>query len=147
MSNKKKCKESEKSGINFKSPQSVLDALKNLFKIPNIPGGDIVDPYTLAFLGGNKPGLSPEKIAARIISRKSEAGLPTSPIAGGRSAPDEILEVIRMQEIVKALTTDARIDVCNKPGAQLQATGANAGGLVQVFGNILSVGCGHGQMS
>ena len=148
MSNKNKCKESEKKGkINFKSPQSVLDALKNLFKIPNLPGGNIVDPYTLAFLGGNKPGLSPEKIAARIISRKSEAGLPTSPIAGGRSAPDEIMEVIRMEEIVKALTTDARIDVCNKPGAQLQATGGNAGGPIQVFGTVLSVGCGHGQMS
>ena len=72
MSNKNKCKESEKKGkINFKSPQSVLDALKNLFKIPSLPGGNTVDPYTLAFLGGNKPGLSPEKIAASIINRKS----------------------------------------------------------------------------
>ncbi len=52
-----------------------------------------------------------------------------------------------MEEIVSALTTDARIDVCNKPGAQLQATGGNAGGPIQVFGTILSVGCGHGQMS
>lgn len=147
MSNKNKCKESEKKGVNFKSPQSVLDALKNLFKIPNLPGGPVVDPYTLAFLGGNKPGLSPEKMAAEIIRRKSEAGLPNSPIAGGRSAPDEIMEVIRMETIVKALTQDAKIDVCNKPGAQLQATGGNAGGPIQVFGTILSVGCGHGQMS
>jgi len=148
MSNKNRCKETEKKDkINFKSPQSVLDALKNLFKIPNLPGGQVVDPYSLAFAGGNKPRLSPEKTAANIIRRKAEAGLPTSPIDGGRNAPDEIMEVIRIEEIYKALTTEARIDVCNRPGAQVQATGGNAGGPVQVFGTILTVGCGHGQMS
>ena len=57
------------------------------------------------------------------------------------------MTVIMMEEIVSALTTDARIDVCNKPGAQLQATGGNAGGPIQVFGTVVSVGCGHGQMS
>lgn len=156
MSNKKRkpavknnrCKETDKRDkINFKSPQSVLNALKNLFKIPNLQSGQVVDPYSLAFAGGNKPGLSPEKIAARIIDRKSEAGLPSGPIAGGGTAPDEIMEVVRIQEIVKALTTEARIDVCNRPGAQVQATGGNAGGPIQVFGTILTVGCGHGQMS
>lgn len=147
MSNKKLCKESENNGgINFRSSRSVINALKNLFKIPNIPNTTIVDSNLLAFAGGVKPGLSPEKIAARIIQRKSEAGLPVGFLPGGDTAPDEIMEKIRMEEIIKALTEEARIDVCTRPGTQLQATGGNAGGPIQVFGTLISTSCGHGQM-
>lgn len=147
MSNKQKCKESEKSGqINYKSSRSVLNALKNLFKIPMIPSTNLVDSNLLAYAGNLKPGLSPEKMAARIIQRKSEAGLPVGPLPGGRIAPDEIMEKIRMEEIVKALTEEARIDVCTKAGTQLQATGGNAGGPIQVIGTTLNTSCGHGQM-
>lgn len=146
MSNKNKCKETEKEGkINFKSSKSILNALKGLFKIPNIPSSNIIESNLLAFGGGNKPGLSPEKMAARVISRKTEAGLPTGPIEGGGFAPDEIMEKIRMEEIVKAITEDMRMDVCTRPGAQLQATGGNAGGPVQVLGTLISTSCGHGQ--
>lgn len=132
--------------INFKSGSSILNAIKNLFKIPNLPKQPVlVDSYSLAFLGGNKPGLSAKKIAARIISRKSEAGLPSGPLVGGATAPDEVMEVIRIEEIVKALTEEMRIDICSRPGAQIQGTGGNAGGPVQVFGTILTTSCGHGQ--
>lgn len=147
MSNKQKCKEAEKSGqVNYKSSRSVLNALKNLFKIPMIPSTNLVDSNLLAYAGNLKPGLSPEKMAARIIQRKSEAGLPVGPLPGGRIAPDEIMEKIRMEEIVKALTEEARIDVCTKAGTQLQATGGNAGGPIQVIGTTLNTSCGHGQM-
>jgi hypothetical protein len=147
MSNNFKCKESEKSGkINFRSSRSVLNALRNLFRVPNIPNTTIVDSNLLAFAGGVKPGLSPEKIAARIIQRKSEAGLPVGALVGGDSAPDEIMEKIRIEEMVKAFTEEARIDVCTRPGTQLQATGGNAGGPIQVFGTLISTSCGHGQI-
>lgn len=146
MSNKNRCKESEKENkINFKSSKSILNALKNLFKIPSIPSTSIIESNLLAFGGGNKPGLSPEKMAARVIRRKSEAGLPIGTLEGGGDAPDEIMEKIRMEEIVKAITEDMRMDVCTRPGAQLQATGGNAGGPVQVLGTIISTSCGHGQ--
>lgn len=145
MSNTTKCKEGEKNGVNFKSSKSILNEIKNLFKIPTSPNTQLIDSYSLAYLGGEKPGLSPEKIAARIINRKSEAGLFSGLIAGGLTAPDEIMELIRMEEIVKALTQEMRIDVCTKPGAQLQATGANAGGGMTVLGTTLTTSCGHGQ--
>lgn len=146
MSNKGKCKELEKTGkINFKSSRSILDALKNLFKIPNLPSTNIIESNLLAFGGGNKPGLSADKIAARIISRKAEAGLPTGQLEGGAVAPDELMEKIRMEEIIKAITEDMRMDVCTRPGAQLEAKGANAGGPIQVLGTIISTSCGHGQ--
>jgi hypothetical protein len=147
MSNKQKCRESEKSGqINYTSSNSILNALKNLFKIPNIPATNIVDSNLLAYAGNLKPGLNPDKIAARIIQRKSEAGLPVGPLPGGRIAPDEIMEKIRMEEMVKALTEEARIDVCTRAGTQLQATGGNAGGPIQVVGTLVNTSCGHGQM-
>jgi hypothetical protein len=147
MSNKQKCKETEKSGqINYKSSRSILNALKNLFKIPNIPSTNIIDSNLLAYAGNLKPGLSSDKIAARIIQRKSEAGLPVGPLPGGRTAPDEIMEKIRIEEIVKAVTEEARIDVCTRAGTQLQATGGNAGGPIQVIGTTLNTSCGHGQM-
>lgn len=133
--------------VNLKSGNSVINYIKNLFSIPNIPQTKVlVDSYSLAFLGGAKPGLSPKKIASNIINRKSEAGLPSGPLAGGSIAPDEVMELIRMEEIVKALTEDMRIDVCSRPGAQIQGTGGNAGGPVQVFGTILTTSCGHGQV-
>ncbi len=147
MGNIDKCKESQKSGeINFRSSNSVLKALKNLFKIPVIPSSDLVPASLLAYTGNLKPGMDSDKIAARIIRRKSEAGLPVGPLPGGQTAPDEIMEKIRMEEIIKALQQDARIDVCTRAGTQLQATGGNAGGPIQVFGTLISTSCGHGQM-
>ena len=147
MSNKDKCKESEKAGkINFKSSRSILNALKALFKIPNIQLGSVVNSQLLAYTGGVKPGLSASKVASRIIRRKVEAGLPVGLIAGGNLAPDEIMEKIRLDEIFKAITEEARIDVCTRAGTQLQASGGNAGGPIQVVGTLISTSCGHGQM-
>lgn len=148
MSNKDKCKESEKKGeINFKSPRSILNAIKALFKIPNISAGSVVNSQILAYAGGVKQGLSPEKIASRIIRRKSEAGLPVGPLVGGNIAPDEIMEKIRIEEIVRALTTEAKIETCTRAGTQLQATGANYGGPIQVIGTTINTSCGYSQMS
>jgi hypothetical protein len=147
MSNKEKCRESQVPGeINFQSSRSVLRALQNLFKVPTIPSSDLVPAALLAYTGNLKPGMDSDEIAARIIRRKSEAGLPVGPLPGGQTAPDEVMEKIRMEEIVKALTEDARIDVCTKAGTQLQATGGNAGGPIQVFGTTINTSCGHGQM-
>ena len=136
-----------REGTNFKSPSSVLDSLLSLFKLPTLPSNNIVPSALLAYGGNMKPGLSPEKTAANIIRRKAEAGLPVGPLPGGGLAPDEIMEKIRMEEIYKAIETEARIDVCTKAGTQLQATGGNAGGPIQVFGTTLNTACGHGQMS
>lgn len=147
MANSDKCKEILKEGqINFQSSRSVLNALKNLFKIPNVPSVNLVDSNLLAYAGNLKPGLSADKIASRIIQRKSEAGLPVGPLPGGNIAPDEIMEKIRVEEIIKALLEDARIDVCTRAGTQLQATGGNAGGPIQVIGTLISTSCGHGQL-
>ena len=57
MSNKVKCKQSEKyNEVNFKSSKSILNELLKLFKLPNIPNQS-VPPQLIAFTGKNKPGL------------------------------------------------------------------------------------------
>ena len=44
------------------------------------------------------------------------------------------MEVIRIEEIVDALLTNAVIEIEIPPGTQLTASGGNAGGPIQVVG-------------
>jgi hypothetical protein len=146
MANNEKCLEQQQDGeINFKSSESLLNGLLKLFKVPNSKSQTLPTPLILATSA--RPGLSPSKISARIIQRKSEAGIPVGPLEGGGTAPDEIMEKIRVEEMVNALTTESRIDVAIQPGTALQATGANAGGPVSSFGTIVGIASGNGQMS
>ena len=131
--------------INFKNHKSILTGLLNLFKIPMIATQSMPVPLILATKA--KPGMSPTQIASRIITRQSEAGLPVGPLPSGITSPGEIMERIRMEEIVKALTSEARIDVAIQPGTALQASGGNAGGPIQVVGTILGIAGGNAQIS
>jgi len=132
-------------GIDFKNHKSIIGGLLNLFKIPPTISNKMPSPLILATKA--KPGMSPTLIASRIIERQSEAGLPTGTLPSGQVSPAEIMERIRIEEIVKALTSEARIDVAIQPGTTIQATGGNAGGPIQVFGTILGIGSGNAQIS
>jgi hypothetical protein len=134
-----------KDEINFKDYKSVLKGLLNLFKMPMSMSQTMPTPLILATKG--KPGLSPTQIASRIIKRQSEAGLPVGPLPSGATAPAEIMERIRVEEMVKALTAEARIDVAIQPGTAIQGTGGNAGGPVQVVGTVLGISSGNAQIS
>ena len=91
---------------------------------------------TILILSGvpRRSGLSPTKIAARIIARKSEAGLPVGVLPSGLKSPDEIMETIRMEELIKALQEESRITIAIPPGITINGTGANAGGPVVIVG-------------
>ena len=56
----------------------------------------------------------------------------------------EKMERIRVEEIVKALVTDARITVTINPGQTINGTGGNVGGPVTVIGQTLTLGKGTG---
>jgi len=119
------CERVGRSGeINFKQPRSVLQGLLNLFKIPTKLPSKI--PKQLILASEARPGLSAKKIAARIIQRQSEAGLNVGPLGTGEISPAEIMERIRAEEIVNAITTEARVDVALKPGGTSTIT-ATAG--------------------
>jgi len=89
--------------IDFNSVQSIIGGFDKILKLTSI-GGPPPIPTPLILVGvPQRPGLSPTKIASRIIARKSEAGLPVGVLPSGGVAPDEIMERIRIEEIISAL--------------------------------------------
>jgi hypothetical protein len=85
-----KCKETKT--LDFKNPNSILSALKNLFKLPSKPGSGIPAQLILAKQCG---GFNASEIAAKIIQRQAEAGIPVGPLPSGVINPNELMERIR----------------------------------------------------
>jgi hypothetical protein len=116
---------------------TISSLLKNSFKPPKklktIPPGLI--------LTGTKfrTGLSPIDIASKIIERKKEVGIGIGPLPSGVKNVDLQMEVIRIEEIVNALTTEAVIEIEIPPGIKLTASGGNAGGPIQVVGATIDL--------
>ena len=92
-----------------------------------------------------RPGLSAMIIASNIIKRQTEAGAPYGPSADGSANVAEAMEVIRVEEMVKALKMDSRVQVgIPIGGIQITGTGANAGGPVQIAGFNINNAHGDG---
>lgn len=135
-----KCKEINPNKTDFKSPNSILKSLLNLFKLtpPNV--GTTIPAELL--LGAKCGSFNASEIAAKIIKRQAEAGIPVGPLPSGEISPDEIMERIRVEEIVEAITTKLVMQVAIQPGTTLQGTGGNAGGPVQVAGTVIGIAKG-----
>lgn len=127
-----------------------MSSIKSLFNIisealnaSRTPPAEI--PSILLLSGAKlRPGLSPIMIASKIISRQSEAGAPVGTLPSGGKNISELMESIRVEEIINALLNDARIDVAIMPGIALEAQGANAGGPVVSIGQTIGIGSGKG---
>jgi hypothetical protein len=91
-----------------------------------------------------REGLSAIDIASRIIERKKEIGVGIGPLPSGSQNIDLQMEVIRVEEIVNALLTKAKIEVAIPPGTQITATGGNAGGPIVVQGATIQISKGEG---
>ena len=130
--------------IDFSSIDSVIAGFDKILSLSSV-GGPPPVPTPLILLGvPQRSGLSPTKIATRIIARKSEAGLPVGALSTGNSNPDEIMERIRIEEIVKALQQDAIISVAIPAGISLSAAGISPTGPVSVFGSTIMFSKGYG---
>jgi hypothetical protein len=110
----------------------IVSLLKNAFRPPKklkpIPKG-------LILLGAEfRTGVSAIDIASKIIERKKEIGIGIGPLPSGARNIDLQMEVIRVEEIVNALLTNAVIEIETAPGIQLTGAGANAGGPIVVQG-------------
>jgi len=121
----------------------VTNIILSAFKMPSKPITPLPPPLLLS---GSKlrPGLSARDIAARIISRQSEAGAPVGALSDGSANISEAMEVIRIEEIINALITEAKIEIIIPPGTPISAVGGNAGGPVVVQGATISFGQGSG---
>jgi hypothetical protein len=130
--------------IDFNNIDAIVAGFNKILKLSTI-GGPPPVPVPLILVGVMKrPGLSPIKIASRIIARKSEAGLPVGTLPSGGVSPDEIMERIRIEEIVKALQQDAVITVAIPPGITITAAGISPTGPVSVFGSTIYYAKGYG---
>lgn len=128
--------------IDFGKFSSLLSGIKKILRIQNTGGGAVV-PTPLILVGAQRrPGLSATKIASRIIQRKTEAGLPVGALPSGGVSPDELMERIRIEEIIRAIQEDAKITVAIPPGTTLTAAGANSGGPITVVGSTITLTTG-----
>lgn len=80
-----------------------------------------------------RPGLSAMMIASNIIRRQSEAGAPIGANIDGSKNIAEAMEVIRVEEILKAIHLDGKVEIAIPPGSITSVgTGANSGGPVVI---------------
>lgn len=122
--------------------QTITGIIKNLFKVPS-PLTPISKEEIL--LGAKfREGLSAIDIASKIIERKKEAGIGIGTLPSGAENIELKMEMIRVEEIVNALLTKAKIEVSIPPGTQITAVGGNAGGPIVVQGATIQISKGEG---
>lgn len=130
--------------MDFNNIDAIVAGFDKVLQLGSI-GGPPAVPTPLILVGVPlRAGLSPTKIASRIIARKSEAGLPVGALPSGGNSPDEIMERIRIEEIIKALQQEAIISVAIPPGITLSAAGISPTGPVTVFGSTITFSKGYG---
>jgi len=130
--------------IDFSSIDAIIGGFDKILSLSSV-GSPTPVPTPLILIGvPMRTGLSPTKVASRIIARKSEAGLPVGVLPSGAVSPDEIMERIRVEEIMKALQEDAIISVAIPPGITLTAAGISPAGPVSVFGSTITFTKGYG---
>ena len=130
--------------INYGNIDSIIGAFQKILTIQTV-GAPTNVPTPLILIGApQRAGLSPTKIASRIIARKSEAGLPVGALPSGGVAPDELMERIRIEEIIKAFQQEALISIAIPPGATVTASGVSPAGPVTVFGSTITITRGFG---
>ena len=121
------CKNTQKktkntNGFNLNSISGVLNLILTAFSIPEEPAQSLPPPLIL--MGAKmRPGLSANKIASRIISRQSEAGLQVGDVFADGPNTSEAMEAIRAEEIVNAILTEAKVTVAIQPGIQVSTVG------------------------
>jgi hypothetical protein len=128
----------------FGNIESIIGAFNKLLKIQTV-GAPTNIPSPLLLIGApRRSGLSPTAIASRIISRKSEAGLPVGALPSGGVAPDELMERIRVEEIIKAIQQESVVTVVIPPGTTVTGSGASPAGPVTIVGTTITLTKGFG---
>ncbi len=129
--------------VDFNDINSIIKGFDRVLSLSSI-GSPAPIPTPLILVGvPQRNGLSPTKIAARIIARKGEAGLAVGVLPSGVISPDEIMERIRVEEIIKAIQQEAVITVAIPPGITVTAMGASSAGPVTVFGATTRLSTGY----
>ena len=123
---------------------SICESVINLIEGARLPATSVPAPI-LAMGAISRCGVSPMLVASNIVARQSEAGAPYGPMADGSKNVSEAMERIRVEEIMKALKFDGRVEIAIPPGSvSIVATGGNGGGPVTVTGANVNFIKGYG---
>jgi hypothetical protein len=141
---KKEDTNSSNSGFNLGSISGVLNIILSAFSIPDEPVAPLPPP--LIMVGAKlRPGVSAQAVASRIISRQSEAGRQVGDVFADGPNNEEAMELIRIEEIINAVLTEAKVDVVIPPGISVTTIGVgNLGAPVVSQGATTTMGIGDG---
>lgn len=124
--------------------QKICDGIEKAIQMCRVPL-TYIPGILLVCSAVQRPGLSALIIASNIIKRQTEAGAPCGPSADGSQNVAEAMEVIRVEEMVKAIKMDSRVQVgIPIGGIQITGSGANSGGPVQITGFNINNAHGDG---
>ena len=142
--NKNKQSETTTENISMGSISSILNIINAAFSIPKQPVTPLPPPLLL--VGANlRPGVTSSEVASRIISRQSEAGLVVGDVFGDGPNTAEAMELIRIEEIMNSLLTEAKIEVVIPPGVSVTTIGVgNLGAPVVSQGVTTNIAVGNG---
>ena len=126
------------------SMNGIINKILTTFNIPKKPVSSL--PPQLLLIGAKlRPGLSARDVTSRIISRQSEAGAPVGDIFSKSPNVMESMTSIIIDEVVKSIQLDAKIEVVIPPGVQVTTTGlGNMGAPIISQGATTNIGFGEG---
>jgi len=132
------------TSVNFSSLGNIVKMIRAAFKKPEEPLTPL--PPQLLLIGANqRPGLSPRGVASRIIARQSDAGAPVGNVFSQNGNISELMELIRIEEIISALQLHSKIEIVIPPGVQVTTVGVgNLGGPVISQGATTNIAIGTG---
>jgi hypothetical protein len=128
----------------FNDINAIIGGFNKVLNLSSLGGVPPIPTPLILFGVPLRSGLSPTKIASRIIARKGEAGLPVGVLPSGAINPEEIMWRIAVEEIINALQQEAVITVAIPPGVTLTAAGISPTGPVTVFGSTITLSVGYG---
>lgn len=127
--------------IDFSSYNDIINGINKLLELPTGPAVPI--PPALILRSSSRSGLSPKKIAGRIIQRQAQAGVPVGPLSDGSPNPAELMEQIRVEEILKALLDEGVIQVVIPPGVPITCIVASPVGPLPGQGSTIANAVGY----
>ena len=130
--------------FNLSTIQGVLNMILSAFKLPETPVEPLPPP--LIMVGAPlRPGVSSKEIAARIITRQSEAGLPVGDVFADGPNTTEAMLAIQCDEIITSLLNESVVNVVIPPGVGIIGVGVgNLGAPIIVQGFTTTMGIGNG---
>jgi hypothetical protein len=132
------------SGFNLRSINGIINIILSAFNTPQPPLTPLPPPLILT--GAKlRVGLSAQSIASEIISKQSNAGRVVGDVFADGPNVEEAMELIRIQEIINAVLTEAKVEIVIPPGVAVTTVGVgNLGAPVVSQGATTNIAYGEG---